>query len=87
MDFIIYLKIINYSIKIIFLIFIFVYIIIIKKFAYKLIENQLKNYVKYNKKKLPIIDYQNELSSTEKYVKLLRQNLIKVDTLFFQDLP
>ena len=84
MDFFIYLKIINYLIKIIFLIFIFVYIIIIKKFGYKLIENQLKNYVKYNKKRLPIIDYQNELSSTEKYVKLLRQDLIKVDNFLYE---
>ena len=84
MDFIIYLKIINYLIKIIFLIFIFAYLLIIKKFAYKLIENQLKNYVKYNKKRLPIIYYQNELSSTEKYVKLLRQNLIKVDNFLYE---
>ena len=60
MDFFIYLKIINYLIKIIFLIFIFVYILIIKKFGYKLIENQLKNYfisVFINKTLIIIIKY------------------------------
>ena len=60
MDFFIYLKIINYLIKIIFLIFIFVYIIIIKKIGYKLIENQLKNYfisVFINKTLIIIIKY------------------------------
>ena len=81
MAFFFYSKKKNISIKFIIVIYFFVAIILIlKKLSNnELIENQLKNYIKKEKKKLDTINYENELSSTKKYVQLLRQNFIKVD--------
>ena len=86
MAFFFYSKKKNISIKFIIVIYFFVAIILIlKKLSNnELIENQLKNYIKKEKKKLDTINYENELSSTKKYVQLLRQNFIKVDNFLYE---
>ena len=71
-----------FKIKFIFFIFFFFSLILIKNINEKkeLFENELKNYIeKYHIRESEKYDYQNELYSMEKYINLLKNNLIYFD--------